>query len=1069
MHTRLNSSVRRFLARTTSSSVSLRRLAAPGVLLAVAASVPVHAAAPSSAPQVLLAITNSESMDGTTAGAIMVGSGLLGSNFSSLSASSSPTNYTIPSGFTPPLNVGSGDGTAPYTTTCGSNQCDNGPSRLNMTKASIKHVLSTYGSSLNFGLYTYSTSSSSVYTTWVYYMSPTGGFTFTNTPSTTTVSNPCYNYTASSGISATVKSNCTSIAGSLYGSSTLAGNKYMNIGATSDNAQINDVLYWNGSSSDFISYGTVTPSNPYTYYTISNYNSGGFKTSYGSVVPSSGISSTYATNAGYVPYSPQVFYSMRGWGYGGSQSATTGNAFVAMSTDPASSSFTNALAPETNSTSTSEIKSVAGQSGIYGLMNGAKTYLGGLTKAACQSQYVVMMTDGLPTLDHSGNAWPPLGTVTGNAYNLTITVGSDGSFTSSNSVAVTDAMNSIAALKAAGIKVFVIGLGAGVDPNVNPTAATVLKAMAMAGGTTDYFPATDPASLDAAFLKIVDIIYSESSVAAPVAPIAVSGGTSFEYEMTSIDQPGAGHVKAYPVSSSGTPSSSASWDAGALMNATNRATALYSTKSDNATVGLLSALDTGAFNLTVTTCVPTTATIVSYTIDPNTAAAAGCTTPYLGTRQSGWFMGPFDPQNTGLYVGPPHSGYLTQQYSTYAAYAKSLSSRSPLVVFTDEDGFVYAVDASSGALQWGWTSRNLVAKLQNYTTFQTSNAADGSFTIVEAMDGSGTWNSYMVGSFQSGAEHYVLKLDATGKPVTQVYDTVVSGGTSPGDKDGVAGSTPARQPPVVIYAGNSAYYVYVITVGTTSTLYETNIGTGVTTSAPIGYQVTSDLSITQNPNQLWFGTSTGGVYYLTMLTGTAATDVAKMTLIGNMVNPANGTSVGNVLYVGYAQADSAKYVYAISTSQLTIFGVGSSGWTPLWASTPSQGYTYNQSSSSWATSSTVTKWTASSVIADIPLVLDTSLLVPVFVAGTGCSTGQGWYDFFSLASGTFPTDMGLTQNGTAITADLNVGSGGAFTPSVTYTSNGLSLNPGAPGSTAPQPPIPITNSKLPQALTWRRR
>src|ERR1700761_2715988 len=98
-------------------SNGLRQLWLGGVGAALTAAFTVaDAAAPAAAPQVLLAITNSESMDGTTSGAIMVGSGRLSSNYSSLTSSSSPTNFTVPTGFTPPLNTGTG-GVAPYTVT----------------------------------------------------------------------------------------------------------------------------------------------------------------------------------------------------------------------------------------------------------------------------------------------------------------------------------------------------------------------------------------------------------------------------------------------------------------------------------------------------------------------------------------------------------------------------------------------------------------------------------------------------------------------------------------------------------------------------------------------------------------------------------------------------------------------------------------------------------------------------------------------------------------------------------------------------------------------------------------
>ena len=65
-------------------------------------------------PQIMLAVANSQSVDGDLSGAILTGSGSLGGAYSILNASSSPLNYTIPVGFTPPVNPGNGV-TAPYT------------------------------------------------------------------------------------------------------------------------------------------------------------------------------------------------------------------------------------------------------------------------------------------------------------------------------------------------------------------------------------------------------------------------------------------------------------------------------------------------------------------------------------------------------------------------------------------------------------------------------------------------------------------------------------------------------------------------------------------------------------------------------------------------------------------------------------------------------------------------------------------------------------------------------------------------------------------------------------------
>jgi len=71
------------------------------------AQVPLTVATPAH-PQIVIAVGNSESMDGNLSGAIMTGSGSLNPALALLQNSSSPLNFAIPPGFTPPLNPGAG-------------------------------------------------------------------------------------------------------------------------------------------------------------------------------------------------------------------------------------------------------------------------------------------------------------------------------------------------------------------------------------------------------------------------------------------------------------------------------------------------------------------------------------------------------------------------------------------------------------------------------------------------------------------------------------------------------------------------------------------------------------------------------------------------------------------------------------------------------------------------------------------------------------------------------------------------------------------------------------------------
>src|SRR5215469_3864598 len=153
--------------------------------------VPLTVAVPAH-PQVVIAMGNSESMDGNLSGAIMTGSGSLGAALSLLQSSSSPVNYTIPAGFTPPLNPGNGV-VAPYTVPSGGHRVDNSPSRLNVAKAGIAAMLQSFMSTADFALLDYQISTVNFYTTWLYQMSPPGGFVFTNiqTGGKRYTANPC--------------------------------------------------------------------------------------------------------------------------------------------------------------------------------------------------------------------------------------------------------------------------------------------------------------------------------------------------------------------------------------------------------------------------------------------------------------------------------------------------------------------------------------------------------------------------------------------------------------------------------------------------------------------------------------------------------------------------------------------------------------------------------------------------------------------------------------------------------------------------------------------------------------
>ncbi len=1071
-------------------------------------------------PQVLIAVTNSESMDGNTAGAIMLGSGTADT---SLAGSSSPPTYLIPTGFQPPLGAGTAPaGSAPYVlanAAFGNATSDNGPSRLNMAKQAIGNMIGQYAGTLDFALEDFSVSGIAAYTTWVYYMSPNNqGFTFTNTPTSEvigsgkpfTVANPCRGYTTA-GVSSVLASNCTALDGyyTAKGQASIAAFSYMLVGDASDEPSINDVLYSSGNPEVYINdggtyaanyglfnYGTaIQPptSTPYTVFALGDYNSGQIYVGYNAATPPAPMV-TGPTNAGFVPYSPEVMYAQRGFGFGGSQSASSGNIAVSMQTAGSSPSATTisamlsaftgtALRPETSNAGTKEIKAAAGQAPVAGLLAKAKLYLASAKSGSCQQQYVVLITDGLPTEDLQGKLWPPLGSAAATGYGVTASFNTNGTLGTTNDQAATDTISAITALKTAGIKTYVVGLGAGVDPSVHPTAAPFLTAMAIAGGTTNYFPATSSTAINAALMSIADQIYRASAIAAPIPPVTIASG-SLVYEVSTNPVPVAGHVQAYAVAASGQPGTSPSWDAGGLMTATTRQATLLSTDTSGDVVHLTS-MDSAAFNLTATPCVPDVATVIAYTIDPSYAMTntAGTNCTYLAGRQLGWFLGGFGLQNAARLLAPPSNpNYLSN--ASYLTFARSEQARTPSLLFNNEDGFLYAVNAQTGALEWGWMPRPFVAQLQNFASFQNLQLFNGDLTTVDAVNGAGSWATYVVGAAQgstgagSSVAYYALKLGTvtatapTAMPISLAWWQGFANGQPPSERNGIH---PVAQAPSVAILGGSAYAVYIVntTSGSTvtSTLTEQNVATGTISSNALSFTASGEWFYDQNSSTLWVGDTSGNLWQVD-ISGTASADVGAINTIGPAY--AASTQVSPITYVGYTMLAGIPYAWATNGSGITAFGIGANGWQPLWAATSTSGYLASVSTSgriTWSTTSAVPPLTTGASVSDAPGLGPGGVLgVPAYVppASGSCNQGAGYDDFYNLATGAFPTGAITTIQQTPITQDIYVSAGIAFTPRFAISATGVPAFIGGQGTLSPPNPLLFAKSTVNLPVAWRQ-
>lgn len=737
-------------------------------------------------PQVIFAVANSESMDGNLSGAIMTGSGSLGASQSLLNNTSSPVNFTIPSGFTPPVNAGSG-GIAPYTVSQSGTLIDNSPSRLNVAKQGIQSILNSYMANTDFALLDYSLSNIQSYKTWVYHLSPPGGFSFsaTNTnppPGNRYILNPCFGYKGASSSSSEVYQDCTQLAAQLYNPS-MSTSQYMLISATSDDPNINDVLYSGSQDAVGVSYLNPTPSSPYTYYSLSQYNNGSVSVTYQKSVPSNTARTTSPTNAGFIPFTPQTMYVERGFAYGASQSATTGNVEVPLvsaglqptqaTVNASIAKFASSLAPETNKANTAEIKAAAGQSTIAGLLSKSNSYAKSVVdqnNGCAAKQYVVLLTDGLPTQDLKGKNWPPLGSAAAAGYGEYVTFNSDGTVSSTNDQALLDTLKNLTDLSSSGIKTYIVGLGAGVDPSLNPVAAQTLRAMAIAGGTDTYIPATTPETLVDGLNNIL-VKVQAGSVASSSAAVNSTGLNSnshaYQASYTVSTQPyqdWTGDLQSYQIASDGTvDTSTPSWSAQALLDQKTQGSG-WDSKRLVATWNLV------------------TATGVPFRWNDINATQKGSldSTDSLGQQRLNYLRGDTSQEKRSggkfrnrshilgdlvhsapLYVSAP-AGSI--ESLTYQDFVVKNQDRTPMIYFGGNDGLLHAFNANTGVEKFAFVPNAMMPNLPALSDplYNTSHRfyVDGSPQAGDVQFVDDSWHTILASSEGAGGNS-VFALDIT--------------------------------------------------------------------------------------------------------------------------------------------------------------------------------------------------------------------------------------------------------------------------------------------------------------------
>jgi type IV pilus assembly protein PilY1 len=1055
-------------------------------------------------PQVVIVLDNSQSMaeivpnsggngkDGTSGLAnegIYTGSGLAQDSYGNAvnQSSSSPVNYPV-NGYTPRVQAADSSGNAPYTVSCDSgalpsayqtlcgelgsgSYLDNSESLINVAEQAIDYVITSPNAAhLNLGLVDYSVrGSASMFNSWVYYMSGVSqsgygsGFDFgTSTAptsaaiadgNTVVVNNPCYQ---SETNSCRAIANTNSQTGNNYGTangyvsyrfSAIYNDPYMYVGQTSDNPDVVDILYASGLSSNVLTYGGGNLNN-YSLPSYENLGSGNYD------IPSSNypestdeLTQTNPTSSGYVPSSQEVWYAERGYAFNNPVNGGYGNVVEALQPYSASvvQQIETDIAPEGFSFDTSQYPEIEPDAGFSPMAGALTTADEQFVSPSCAGKYVILITDGQPTMGTGGHTYPPVGSEAADALYLPKTskqasYNANGSFISSQNNALTETIHQITAMSSNGIKTFVIGVGPAINGSSAEDQASLaaLNAMAIAGGTNQVYNAASPSQVQNALNSIVAQIAGTVVTASAGASPSLNTGNN-EYLLANNSTNGEGNLSAYDIAATGLASPTPSWNAESNMTTPARQSFLFSAgprKSDGTTAAItpIAKLDSAAFGKLPGSLTPSI--VADYTINPDYDSGA-----YLGGRNSNWLIG-LTSQATPAVLSAPDNAYLLN-IPSYLTYVGQNQGVKPSVLFSDNDGFLYSYGLTgtgskqTGTFQWGFMPRGLVSQLSDYNSFW-EGQNQGGFTTVDAYNAvSKAWGTYVVGLAQGGGILYGLQVtpNSSGyfQPSAEVYE----------DDLGASYYEPVQESPVIYQNDTTgvAYALYVVNTGTGSSESSSLYGFNVANPSDhfvdqLPFVATSQPTVDQFGN-VYLGDNLGNVWEAPWSSVYKFSPENNFSNIGNY--GASGTgAIDPIQYLQVATYNGLQYLVAEGSNRVTSFQNGTNGWSPIWTSYVGgsgiwKNGTFSGGTSAGPSFTAVQALQRGGSIDAAGAIFSGVVDIPVTVQSTGansCNTYTAYNDFFNLATGYFPGAglVPLGQNGAA--QDLWVGTGTAFTPTI---------------------------------------
>jgi type IV pilus assembly protein PilY1 len=440
------------------------------------------------------------------------------------------------------------------------------------------------------------------------------------------------------------------------------------------------------------------------------------------------------------------------------------------------------MAPETGTLSTTELKNASVGTPLPGALRTAAQYFANtvtgrpspIIDKTCQRNFVVLATDGDPTIKTDGSTYSTAAT-TNTVNNGVWTFGQASQdvftqITALRSVAVT---NNTAINGTYDVQTYVIGLG---DVASNPASVAAMNRMAQLGGTGTANLASDRAAVNTAFARIVNDIAARTSAGSAVAMNSGAWSTGSEvYQSRFNSADWSGQLLAYRLDTSGAPQTTPRWDASVQINAqhwnTGRKVFTYKASAALGARGIpfrwpANASSPGATELdaSMVTALNRNSAGVADTSgsrrlnylrgDPSREVrnCGSCTAPTFRSRPV-TVLGDIVNSAPAYVKGGDQYVRDAVEAAAYASYRTSRSTMTPLVAVGANDGMLHVFDSTTGNEVFAYVPSMVASQLSALTEPAYTHAynVDGSPVARDVYYG-GAWHTVLVSGLGAGAK-----------------------------------------------------------------------------------------------------------------------------------------------------------------------------------------------------------------------------------------------------------------------------------------------------------------------------